>query len=93
MATTEKKQDATPATDEGTATLRVFRYVPEEDDEPYFETFEIETFEGMTVLDALIKIRDEQDPSLPSATRAGWRGAEATPSTSTELSALRATRR
>ena len=66
MATTQETQKTeTTATGEvETATLNVFRYVPEEDDEPHTETYEVETYEGMTVLDALIKIRDEQDPSL-----------------------------
>jgi len=66
MATTQETQktEAAQAAEAETATLDVFRYIPEEDDEPHTETYEIETFEGMTVLDALIKIRDEQDPSL-----------------------------
>jgi len=45
-------------------TFEVFRYVPEEDDEPHTETYEVEAFEGMTVLDGLLRIRDEKDPSL-----------------------------
>ncbi|MDY6779638.1 MAG: succinate dehydrogenase/fumarate reductase iron-sulfur subunit [Halobacteria archaeon] len=44
--------------------FEVFRYVPEEDDEPRFETYELASEEGMTVLDALIEIRDTIDPSL-----------------------------
>lgn len=51
-------------TDEGATTFRVFRYVPDEDDEPHYETYDIETDAGMTVLDALLHIRDAIDPTL-----------------------------
>ncbi len=44
--------------------LNIFRYIPEEDDEPHFETYEVQREEGMTVLDALIQVRNEQDPTL-----------------------------
>jgi len=46
--------------------LRVFRYDPEVEEkrEAHFDTFQVPTHEGMTVLDALIEARDEQDPSL-----------------------------
>ncbi len=45
-------------------TLRVFRYQPDEGDEPYYESFEVPRTEGMTVLDALMYARDHFDGSL-----------------------------
>ncbi|XGI82962.1 succinate dehydrogenase/fumarate reductase iron-sulfur subunit [Halorutilales archaeon Cl-col2-1] len=51
-------------THRGTVNLKVFRYVPEEDEESYFKEYTVERQEGMTVLDALIRIRDHQDPTL-----------------------------
>lgn len=49
-----------------TVTLRIFRYDPEVESkqDAGFDTFRIPTHEGMTILDALIEARDEQDPSL-----------------------------
>jgi len=44
--------------------LKVFRYDPEIDSGGRFQTFEIEASEGMTVLDALHRCRDEQDATL-----------------------------
>ncbi|MFP4590213.1 MAG: succinate dehydrogenase/fumarate reductase iron-sulfur subunit [Halobacteriales archaeon] len=49
---------------EDPVTLRVFRYQPDEHDEPYYETFEVPRTEGMTVLDALIHARDRFDGTL-----------------------------
>ncbi|MFB6110709.1 MAG: succinate dehydrogenase/fumarate reductase iron-sulfur subunit [Halodesulfurarchaeum sp.] len=56
--------DASAASD--AVELRVFRYDPEVEDkrEPRFDAFQVPTHEGMTVLDALIEARNEQDPSL-----------------------------
>ena len=47
------------------STLRVQRYDPEAPDStPHFQEYELETEEHFTVLDALIKVREEVDPSL-----------------------------
>jgi succinate dehydrogenase / fumarate reductase iron-sulfur subunit len=56
----------TAATPEGTVSLRVFRYDPDADGiaSAGFEAFRVPLREGMTVLDALIEVRDEHDPSL-----------------------------
>lgn len=58
------RSHAAPTTAEDEVALEVFRYVPEEDDEPHFEQYTVPDEEGLTVLDALIHIRDEIDPSL-----------------------------
>ncbi|MDH4214764.1 MAG: succinate dehydrogenase/fumarate reductase iron-sulfur subunit [Candidatus Thorarchaeota archaeon] len=42
----------------------VFRYNPDNDDEPYFQEFDVEYEPGMTVLDALLFIQDKYDSSL-----------------------------
>jgi len=44
--------------------LKVFRFDPEGDAEPYFDTFEVEGREGMTVLEALFEVLEKQDNSL-----------------------------
>ncbi len=64
MATTQQETDSEAATDAGEVELEVFRYVPEEDEEPRFESYTVDTEEGTTVLDALIEVRDTQDASL-----------------------------
>ncbi|RLE62163.1 MAG: succinate dehydrogenase/fumarate reductase iron-sulfur subunit [Thermoprotei archaeon] len=46
------------------ARVTVFRYNPEEDIEPRYKTYEIPFQEGMTVLDALIYIRENYDSTL-----------------------------
>lgn len=46
------------------ATLRVFRFDPDVDKEPRFDTFEVSARPGMTVLEALFDILDNQDGSL-----------------------------
>lgn len=43
---------------------RIFRYRPETDDKPHYETYEIEYREEMSVLDGLNEIRDTQCPDL-----------------------------
>lgn len=47
-----------------TVELRVFRYIPDTDDEPHYENYEVDWVEGMTVLDALLRVRDDIDSSL-----------------------------
>jgi fumarate reductase iron-sulfur subunit len=47
-----------------TVTLEVFRYRPEESDEPVFETFEVPYRDEWMVLDALNHVKDRQDGSL-----------------------------
>ncbi|KXA90289.1 hypothetical protein AKJ38_00725 [candidate division MSBL1 archaeon SCGC-AAA259I14] len=44
--------------------LKVFRYDPESDKDPRYDRYEIESEEGMTVLDALREIKAEHDDSL-----------------------------
>jgi succinate dehydrogenase / fumarate reductase, iron-sulfur subunit len=44
--------------------LRVFRYDPETDAEPRYQTFTVPCRDGMTVLEALISVLEKQDPSL-----------------------------
>ena len=44
--------------------LRIFRYDPETDTGGSFQTFGLEAVEGMTVLDALHKCKEEQDGTL-----------------------------
>lgn len=48
----------------GTVTFEVLRYQPDQHDTPEFQEYEVEREEKMTVLDGLVKIRDEIDPSL-----------------------------
>ncbi|MFW5965640.1 MAG: succinate dehydrogenase/fumarate reductase iron-sulfur subunit, partial [Halodesulfurarchaeum sp.] len=49
-----------------TVELEVFRYDPDvpAKADPSFDSFQVPVHEGMTVLDALIEARDEQDPTL-----------------------------
>ena len=49
---------------ESKAVLKVFRFDPERDEEPYFDIFEINAREGMTVLEALFEILENHDNSL-----------------------------
>lgn len=44
--------------------LRVQRFNPQSDRAPYFEDFAVEQRPGMTVLDALLQVRDYRDHSL-----------------------------
>lgn len=47
--------------------IKIKRFNPnegEESREPYFQVYNVEAGEGMTVLDALLKIADEDDPTL-----------------------------
>src|SRR4030042_5247981 len=45
-------------------TVKVYRYNPGEDAEPYFETYTVKVNEGARVLHVLHAIHDELDPSL-----------------------------
>ena len=47
-----------------TIKTRVQRYNPDKDDGPYFQEFDVEYEQGMTVLDALLQIQDRFDSSL-----------------------------
>jgi fumarate reductase iron-sulfur subunit len=47
-----------------TITLEVFRYLPDEEDEPRFQSYEIPYHEDWVVLDALNYIKDHVDGSL-----------------------------
>ncbi|UCD92712.1 MAG: succinate dehydrogenase iron-sulfur subunit [Methanobacteriota archaeon] len=44
--------------------LRILRYDPAEDGRPAFREYEIDAIPGMTILDALIHIKENVDPSL-----------------------------
>ena len=44
--------------------FKVFRYDPERDEKPRYETYEVPYYRGMKVLDALIYIHDNYDPTL-----------------------------
>lgn len=56
-----------------TARLKIFRFDPDQDAEPRYDTFEIPTPEGLTVLEALFYILETVDPSI--AFRYSCRGA------------------
>ncbi|MDY6820324.1 MAG: succinate dehydrogenase iron-sulfur subunit [Deferribacterota bacterium] len=45
-------------------TLNIQRFTPETDKKPYIKKYEISYKEGMTILDALIKVKEEIDGSL-----------------------------
>lgn len=47
-----------------TYTLRVFRYNPDTDQAPRYEVYEVPYEKGLTVLDALLRVKAEQDPTL-----------------------------
>ncbi|BDG61426.1 succinate dehydrogenase/fumarate reductase iron-sulfur subunit [Caldinitratiruptor microaerophilus] len=44
--------------------LKIFRYDPEKDAGPHWDTFRIPYREGMTVLEALLRVVEHDDPSL-----------------------------
>lgn len=44
--------------------FRIFRYDPRKDEEPYYQTFEVEADPMDRILDCLNRIRWEQDPTL-----------------------------
>jgi len=44
--------------------LKIFRYDPEKDEKPYYQTFEVEADPMDRLLDCLNRIRWEQDPTL-----------------------------
>jgi succinate dehydrogenase / fumarate reductase iron-sulfur subunit len=54
-------------------TFRVYRFDPARDDEPVYQSYTLDVPEGMTVLEALLRIQAEQDGSL--AFRYACRGA------------------
>ncbi len=50
--------------EEREVTFRVFRYNPREDVAPHWEKYEIKVTKEMSVLDCLLKIKEELDPTL-----------------------------
>jgi succinate dehydrogenase / fumarate reductase iron-sulfur subunit len=46
------------------ANIRIQRFTPGKDRSPYYDNFQLEVDTGMTVLDALRRIKDDQDSSL-----------------------------
>jgi len=59
----EQKRAPRP-TEKREVIFRVFRYNPREEFSPRWEEYVVEVDRGMTVLDALLKIKEEQDSSL-----------------------------
>ncbi len=53
-----------PTPSDKTVVLEVFRYRPEEEEEPTFQRYEVPYFEDWVVLDALNHIKDEIDGTL-----------------------------
>ena len=47
-----------------TTTIDLFRFQPDHSDEPYRQQFELEHEEGVTVLDALLQLQNEQDGTI-----------------------------
>lgn len=45
-------------------TIKVMRFIPEEDEKAYYDQFEVEVTKNMTVLDALFQIVERHDPTL-----------------------------
>ncbi len=61
----EGKRFAAPAGAGNVKTLKVYRWDPDKDDNPRLDNFEVDLDDcGAMVLDALIKIKDEADPTL-----------------------------
>ncbi|MEA3043966.1 MAG: succinate dehydrogenase / fumarate reductase, iron-sulfur subunit [Sphingomonadales bacterium] len=59
------KTHAAPAGAARTRSFRIYRYDPDSGENPRYDTFEVDLDScGPMVLDALIKIKSEQDPSL-----------------------------
>lgn len=44
--------------------LKVFRYDPTKDSQPYYKTYKLPVEKGMTLLAALFKAKEEQDPTI-----------------------------
>lgn len=44
--------------------LRIFRFNPEVDSKPYYKNYRISIPPGTTLLNALIKVKDERDPTI-----------------------------
>src|SRR3989304_556475 len=55
------------------AIIKIQRFAPEVDAAPYFDSYTVPLRKGMTVLDGLFEVLDQQDGSL--AFRASCRGA------------------
>ena len=55
------------------ATVKIFRYDPEKNPEPYYDTFEVPFDDQNSVLQVLTDIREKQDPSL-AARESCWVG-------------------
>lgn len=47
-----------------TITVRVFRFNPDVDEKPYYDTFEVEADKEMSVLVLLNRIQEKLDPTL-----------------------------
>ena len=50
-------------------TIKVRRFKPESGDGPYWEDFDVELEESLSVLDALLQARSDQDGSLAAQQR------------------------
>jgi len=47
-----------------TITARIFRFNPDEDEKPYYDTFKVKADEEISVLSLLNRIQKELDPTL-----------------------------
>src|SRR4030065_1686332 len=55
---------ASPVNSKSLATIRVQRFNPDTDAKPYMQEFQVPNLQGTTLLDALHRIKHEQDGSL-----------------------------
>ena len=55
---------ASPVRSKSMATVRVKRFNPDSDAKPYMQEFQVPNLQGTTLLDALHRIKHEQDGSL-----------------------------
>ena len=62
-----------------TATLKIQRFDPEKDQQPYWAEYRVAVEDSDRLLDALHKIKWEQDGSSPFAGRVGTGSAGRTP--------------
>lgn len=52
------------STDKENYIFKIFRFDPDRDNKPYFQTYKVRIHKGETVLEALLNIQDEKDGSL-----------------------------
>ena len=69
----EQPSDEKPASGKHIVTLRIRRYNPEADDAPHWHDYEVEVLPTDRVLDALNKVKWEQDGTLTYRRSCGTR--------------------